>query len=160
VQEGAQNLGLQKTTGTPGPAQADTQALTTEYVKHLEGHPLDLEVREKLVLIYADHYGRLDLATDQLEQLIAHPGQSVKQVAHWLNLLADLQVRHGADYGTVEHTLERILNLFPHSPAAEMARTRLSHLKLEFKVREKTAGVKMGTYEQNIGLKSGVVRPR
>jgi hypothetical protein len=54
----------------------------------------------------------------------------------------------------------RILNRYPNTPAANVARTRLSHLKLEFKGRERSSGVKMGTYEQNIGLKPGVARPR
>lgn len=160
VREGVQNLGLHKSSGASEPPPADIEGLVADYVRHLEEHPLDFEVREKLVLLYADHYRRLDLATDQLEQLIAHPGQSAKQVAHWLNLLADLQVRHGADYATVEATVKRILDDYPRTPAADVVRTRLSHLKLEFKGREKTSGVKMGTYEQNIGLKSGMVRRR
>jgi len=69
-------------------------------VKHLEQHPLDTEVREKLAILYADHYQRLDMATGELEQLIEEPNQPSKRVAHWLNLLADLQIRHGADYDT------------------------------------------------------------
>jgi hypothetical protein len=90
--------------------------------------------------------------------MIDAAGQPAKKITHWLNLLADLQVRHGADYATAEHTLERIIERYPNTPAAAMARTRLSHLKLEFKGKEKTAGVKMGTYEQNIGLKQGLNR--
>ena len=158
VPEGIKNLGLRDRRPLAELAQADTDGVAADYVKQLEQFPLDFEVREKLALIYADHYRRLDLATDQLEQMIDATGQPAKKITHWLNLLADLQVRHGADYATVQATLERIPDRYPHTPAAEMARTRLSHLKLEFKGKEKTAGVKMGTYEQNIGLKQGGVR--
>ena len=90
-----------------------------------------------------------------MEQMIAAPGQPARKITHWLNLLADLQVRHGADLGTVQQTLERILVQYPDTPAAQMARSRLGQLKLEIKGREKTAGLKMGTYEQNVGLKHG-----
>ena len=155
VPEGIKNLGLRARPGVTELTPADTDGVAADYVKQLEQFPFDFEVREKLALIYADHYRRLDLATDQLEQMIAAAGQPAKKITHWLNMLADLQVRHGADYATVEHTLERILDCFPNAPAAQVARTRLSHLKLEFKGQEKTAGVKMGTYEQNIGLKHG-----
>jgi tetratricopeptide (TPR) repeat protein len=93
VPEGIKNLGLRKPSEIPQLAQADTEGVVADYVRQLKEHPLDFEVREKLALIYADRYRRLDLATDQLEQLIAHPGQQPKRVAHWLNLLADLQVR-------------------------------------------------------------------
>lgn len=154
VPEGIQSLGLRDRRPLAQLAEADPEGIAADYVKQLEQFPLDFEVREKLALIYADHYQRLDLATEQLEQMIAATGQPAKKITHWLNLLADLQVRHGADYATAEHTLERILDRFPNTPAAAVARTRLSHLKLEFKGQEKTAGVKMGTYEQNIGLKS------
>ena len=125
------------------------------YVKHLEQHPLDAEVREKLAIIYADHYRRLDLATGELKQLIEYPNQPAKRVAHWLNLLADLQVRHGADYDTVRETLEKLVEQFSGSAVAEMARSRLGRLKLELKGKQETPGVKLGVYEQSIGLKRG-----
>ncbi|MSU57134.1 MAG: hypothetical protein EXS35_02955 [Pedosphaera sp.] len=158
VREGIQNLGLRERKGFQDLAEADTDGIAADYVKQLVEFPLDFEVREKLTLIYADHYHRLDLARDQLEQMIAAEGQPAKQIVRWLNLLADLQVRHGADQNTVERTLNRILKLYPNTPAAQVARTRLSHLKLEFKSQTKTSGIKMGNYEQNIGLKSDSTR--
>jgi len=125
-------------------------------VKHLEQHPLDSEAREKLAVLYATHYRRLDMATNELEQLINEPNQPPKRVAHWLNLLADLQLRGGADYDTVRPTLEKIIEQFPGLPVAALAQSRLAHLKLEIKGRkEETPGVKLGVYEQNIGLKYG-----
>lgn len=153
LRAGIQNIGLLKSSDSPKPAEANIDGMAAEYVKHLEEHLLDFEVREKLALIYADHYQRLDLATDQLQQLIEMPGQTAKRATHWLNLLADLQVRHGADYAVVADTLQQIIDRYPHTPGAEIARTRLSHLKLEFRVRETTSTVKMGNYEQNLGLK-------
>ena len=97
VAEGVHNVGLLKSSEHLRPVATDPAQQAEEYVKHLEQHPLDIEAREKLAIIYADHYGRLDLATDQLEQLIQEPNQPAKLVVHWLNLLADLQIRGGAD---------------------------------------------------------------
>jgi len=155
VTEGVQNLGLLDSTSHLKPAEADPKQLAADYVKHLEQHPLDTEAREKLAVIYADHYERLDLATGELEQLIGQPNQPARLVAHWLNLLADLQVRHGDDYETVYQTLQRIIDRDPNVAAAEIARHRQALLKLELKDNEKKQAVKMGTYEQNIGLKQG-----
>jgi tetratricopeptide (TPR) repeat protein len=159
VPEGVKNIGLLKTSEHLRPTEIDPAKLAADYVKHLEQHPLDTEIREKLATLYADHYQRLDLATGELEQLIEMPNQPPKRVAHWLNLLADLQVRHGADYATVRRTLEKIVERFPDWAAAEMARGRLNRLKLEFKGHTETPSVKLGTYEQNIGLKHGPPRP-
>ena len=113
-----------------------------------------MDAREKLASLYAGHYKRLDLAADELEQMIAEPNQPYKLVVHWLNLLADLQIRSGAAYQIVSQTLQRIIERFPNLAAAEMARNRLSLLKLELKANEKTEAVKLGTYEQKIGLKA------
>ncbi len=156
--EGVKNVGLLASSEHLRPAEADPTKLASAYVKHLEEHPLDTEAREKLAVIYAGHYQRLDLATGELNQLIETPNQPAKRVAHWLNLLADLQVQHGADYETVRGTLEQIVGRFPDLAAGEMARTRLGRLKLELKGRKQTPDVKLGVYEQNIGLKHGSPR--
>jgi TolA-binding protein len=116
---------------------------TADYVKQLAEHPFDTEAREKL-------------ATEQLEQMITHPTQPARRVVHWLNLLADLQIRHGANYDTVRRTLQRIIELYPDSPAAELAHNRLSVLRLELKGQAKGSHVKLGTYEQDVGLKRGL----
>jgi hypothetical protein len=44
---------------------------------------------------------------------------------------------------------------FPDLAVAEMARTRLGRLKLEVKGHQATPDVKLGVYEQNLGLKYG-----
>jgi hypothetical protein len=54
--------------------------------------------------------------------------------------------------------LEKIVERFPDSAVAEMARTRLGRLKLELKGQKETLGVKPGVYEQKISLKHGSPR--
>jgi tetratricopeptide (TPR) repeat protein len=158
VPEGVKNIGLLDSTKFLRPVETDPEKLAADYVKHLEQHPLDTEAREKLAVIYARHYQRLDLATLELAQLINGPNQPAKRVAHWLNLLADLQIHGGADYATVRETLEKILEQFPGTPVAELAQSRLNRLKLEIKGQKETPGKRLGVYEQNIGLKYGSPR--
>jgi tetratricopeptide (TPR) repeat protein len=158
VVEGVQNIGLLDPKLHPAPADADAAKQAAELVEHLKSHPLDAESREKLAVIYADHYNRMDLASDQLEQLITHPNQPQKRVVHWLNLLGDLQIRHGAKYDVVRATIQRISDLFPNTAASEMAANRLIYLKLALKGKEKIESVKLGVYEQDIGLKGKSVK--
>jgi len=153
VIEGVQNIGLLDPRFHPKPADADAAQQAEELVEHLRSHPLDVEAREKLAVIYADHYHRLDLATDQFEQLITHPNQPAKKVVHWLNKLADLQIRHGIKYEAVRATIQRIIDLYPNSSAADLAASRITLLKLELKGKQQTEAVKLGSYEQDIGLK-------
>ena len=155
VPEGVKSVGLLQSSAHLRPTATDPAELTGEYVRHLEQHPQDTEAREKLAALYADHYGRLDLAADQLGQLINQPHQPPRNVVHWLNLLADLQIRHGADYDTIRETLEQIIERYPNLAAAGMARNRLDLVKLELKAKQRNQPVKLGTYEQNLGLKRG-----
>jgi tetratricopeptide (TPR) repeat protein len=155
--EGVDNIGLLPSSKFLIPEEIHPGKLAAAHVKHLEQHPHDTDVREKLAVLYAEHFHRLDLATIELEQLIAEPRHTTKQVAHWLNLLANLQINGGATIEMVRTTLEQIVERFPDLPVANIARNRLARIELEFKgKKEMTAPVKIGVYEQDIGLKYGV----
>jgi TolA-binding protein len=155
VPEGAHNVGLLDSTEFLKPQEVEPGKLAAAHVKHLAEHPNDTEVREKLALIYAKDFKRLDLATMELAQLINEPKHKPKQVAHWLNMLANFQVELGADMPAVRATLGKIIEQFPNLPVADLAQRRLARLENEFKGLRQSASVKMGTYEQNIGLKYG-----
>lgn len=141
------------------PPPEDVEAVLTGYIQQLEAQPQDNEAREKLAIFYATKYNRMDLAADQLEQLIAQPGAPKKQVAHWLDLLADLHIKATEDLDSARQALQRIIDRYPESSLAEMARNRRALLGLELKAKKKGQSVRLGTYEQNVGLKSGWLRP-
>lgn len=125
----------------------------SQYVRHLTEHPYDNEARENLARLYAEHYKRLDLAAGELEQLIQAPNQLDKHVVGWLNSLADYQILLSPDPQLIRRTLQRIVDGFPNTAAAEMARHRMAYLNLELRKTSKSQAVKLGSYEQNIGLK-------
>jgi len=158
VTEGERSVGLLHDWGHLKPAEANPEQVAADYVKHLEQHPLDTEAREKLAIIYADIMSGSTWRPASWSRMIGHPNQPGRLVVHWLNLLADLQIRHGASYEAVKETLQRIVDRDPKAAPAGIARNRLALLKLEMKPREKSQGVKLGSYEQNIGLKRGLPR--
>jgi len=147
------NIGLLKNSAALRKPEEDPATKAGEYVKHLEEFPADAEARENLALLYAEHYHRPDLAEIQLEHLIQQPHAPARQIAHWLNLMADIQLKQEEGYEAARQTLERIIELFPGHILAENARHRLDHLRLQLKAKEKSQAVKLGSYEQNIGLK-------
>ena len=160
VPVGVKNLGLRDKTDFLAPPEIDPTQQATVYIEHLEAHPHDSEIREKLAVSYARDFRRLDLAGEQLMQLIDEPRHSNKQIAGWLNLLANFQIELGADIATVRATLEQVGERFSGLPVADIAQRRLAQINLEFKAKETATTVKLGTYEQNIGLKYGAPRPK
>jgi hypothetical protein len=158
VPEGVHNLGLRDSAAIIQPEEIEPDKLAAAHVKHLAAHPHDSEVREKLAVIYAKDFQRLDLATAELLQLINEPRHSPKQIAGWLNQLANFQVELGSDIEVVRSTLQALVERFPDLPVADPTRRRLARLNSEFKGKEKTPGVQLGVYEQNIGLKYGSPR--
>jgi tetratricopeptide (TPR) repeat protein len=158
VPPGVPNIGLLNSTEFLQPRESDPVRLAAAHVKRLEAHPHDTEAREKLAMIYTKDFKRLDLAVLELEHLINEPNHKPRQVAHWLNLLANFQIELGADVATVQATLNNIVERFPDLPVAETAQRRLALLNNEFRGRQETTVVKLGVYEKNIGLTYGLPR--
>jgi len=148
-----ENIGLLREPATTHPPVEDPAALASELLRHLEQHPQDGEARERLALIYAEHYQRLDLAAEELERLLAQPNAPAKQAVRWLNLLADLRVQHAGDLAGAREALQRVVDGFPQSAAAENAKHRMANLAMELRSKKKSQVVKLGSYEQNMGLK-------
>jgi len=127
-----------------------------DLVKQLEAHPWDTTSREKLAVIYAEEFKRIDLAADQLEQLIAIPAETPKNIARWLNLLATLHIKVAGDRRAAEDALRRIIERVPKTALADLAQQRLAYLDAELRSKEALAPKKLGTYERKLGLKKSV----
>jgi outer membrane protein assembly factor BamD (BamD/ComL family) len=145
------DVGLRKESA-PAAAATDPDALAAEYVKQLELHPSDTETREKIAVLYAEQFQRMDLAVNQLEQLIALPEEPPRHVARWLNLLATLQVKHSRNVAAAQNALQRIVEKFPGSALATVAAMRIASLPSELAALQKSPLKTMGAYEKNLGL--------
>jgi outer membrane protein assembly factor BamD (BamD/ComL family) len=137
----------------PHAESEDADAMAAQFVGQLEKHPADTGTREKLAVLYAEQFQRLDLAVEQLEQLIALPDETPKHVARWLNLLATLQIGIANDEAAARKTLLRVVERFPKSALAEVATLRLVNLRNELRAGAATASKALGAYEKNLGLK-------
>ena len=151
VQEGHPYPGLAPGVIQPRPVEAEESAEVTALVRRLQEHPLDTEARERLAMLYAGQPGRLDWAEAQLEELLQMPRQPANRVAHWLNLLADVQLRNGAGYPTVRRTLQRIVDLDPSASAALLARRRINLLPLAVKGQQPVSPVRQNNRDPNSG---------
>jgi len=150
------HIGLAGEVARPQEKELDPAEKASRLVEHLNQHPRDAEAREELAIIYADHYGRLELAGDQIEQLIAAPGASQKNVAHFLNLLADVHIRNGGSRAIAETALRRIIELYPNAAVAANAEKRIAYLETELRRNQQSQVVQLGSYEDNLGLKGNV----
>jgi len=153
LRPGEKNVGLRQDYTGPAAPAADQDALAEGLVQQLQKHPADTATREKLAVLYAEHYHRLDLAVEQLEQLIGFPNESPKHIAQWLNLLADLHIRVGHDEAAAEAALRRILELYSTPALVKPTMARLASLHGEMKAGRKPQLKTLGRYEKDLGLK-------
>ena len=123
------------------PKEESIETTLNNCIQRLNECPADNETREKLALLYARNYNRIDLGIDQLEQLIAQPGVPMRRVVHWLNLMADLQITCAKNQGEALKVLQRIVTLFPNSADAEKARQRIQYLNIEMKGQSKGSSI-------------------
>ena len=134
-------------------AGSDPQEAAEKLVAQLEAFPDDNQAREELALLYLEAFQRPDLAVEQLGQLIAQPLAPSAQVVKWLNLLADVHVSGAGDIARAREAVQAIADRYPGSPAAENARRRLRLLERELQAKKKSQVVRLGSYEQRLGLK-------
>ncbi len=145
-------IGLKGEVADPRPPAEEPAVAAARLVGRLTDFPHDVEAREELAKIYADHYQRMDLATDQVEQLVAFPGAAQKEVTRWLNMLADFHVRVDQDKRAAEIALRRVVELYPKSAVAAQAEQRIAYLETEMLKNKKSQALKLGSYEGNLGL--------
>jgi tetratricopeptide (TPR) repeat protein len=124
-------------------AEAPAQAVV-RLQQHLDQHPMDWEAREELATLYAESLREVDQAVEHLEFLISQRNQPPKKVIQWLNQMADCYIKHGDNLEKGRESLERVLQLFPGTAAAEMAHNRIMRLKLEMNSKKATSTIKLG----------------
>lgn len=134
--------------------QADEEELQT-CLRRVEMHPDSINNREELAALYLDHATQPAKALEQYEHLLALPGTTIHQKTAWLNKLADIKVKSGESYETVRATLERIVALDPRAAPAARAQQRISYVRIELRsANRKTSKLQLGSYEDDLGLKS------
>lgn len=135
-----------------GNSGAEPHAQLAALMEQLRLHPLDSEARENLARLYAEQFGRLDLALPEVEKLVAGPNQPARTVSRWLNLKADFQTKYGGDAAGARVTLERIAAQFPGSAFATAAEQRIASLAVEIRGKQKSQTLRLGSHENEVGL--------
>ena len=142
------------------PGDRDPDAEARELADHLIGCPDDDEARERLALLYAEHYKRVDMAADQLEHLICDPVQPRDLTVRRLNLLAQFYMRHALNGEEAKICLKRIIDMFPGSAAAQLAEQDLNRVPDSATLQKRSNAVPLSKAEKDLGLKGKSVEWR
>ena len=78
--------------------------------------------------IYFKRYGKPDLAWEELNKLFANPFQQPRDLARWLNLMADWHLEKKNPEGA-RQCLQQVMARFPDLPFAEEAQARLTRMQ-------------------------------
>jgi tetratricopeptide (TPR) repeat protein len=148
-----ERMGLRGETPKLQPRDSDPQELAARLVAQLDGFPEDNRTREELAVLYAEGFQRPDLAVEQLEQLIAQPLAPATEVVRWLNLEADILLGSADGLERAREALQRIVERDPAVPAAANARRRLVYLERQAHGKKQSQVLRLGSYEQRLGLK-------
>lgn len=132
----------------------DPAAQADELRSQLDWHPEDWDARERLALLYSAELNDPTAAREQLEVLLGQANVPDRKVAEWLNKLADIEIAMG-DPLAARMALDRLMSRLPATSHAEHALLRRDKLGIEIRGQRPTPTLKLGEYEQNIGLKWG-----
>lgn len=134
-----------------GPAPEDVR---DQLLLQLEQHPGDTVAREELARWMADELSDPAGAQAQLEQLVGTPGAPDRDVARWLNIMADLHLRSATGLADARLVLERLVERMPGSPAADAAARRMALLRVEAGSRQETPRIRIRQKTGNMGLET------
>jgi tetratricopeptide (TPR) repeat protein len=148
-----QNIGLVESLAADSVTEVKPTGLAAQLVKQLMQYPDDLEAREKLATAYAEEYGNVPLAVEQFRILAEMEGQTTRRRAEWLTRMAEVLVKNDSDLPNAKAVLQEIIDRFPDTSWCVAARTRLATIERSSHSHQRTSPLKIGVYEQNIGLK-------
>ena len=145
-------LGLAKDSSAVQAPRENLEAKAHQMVEHLTKHPQDSDVREQLAWLYAEHYGKIDWAIDQLRQLTQMPHQSPAKLARWYNQIADVYCRFTGSPEAAKLALEEYIERFPENGHTLRMQERLKRLKLEARTSKKSRSMQTGPSIGNSGM--------
>jgi len=134
------------------------QEAAAEVRQQLEQFPGDFEGMMKLAEIQAQDLHDLPSATETLNELLGQSGLPTSRTVAILQTLADWQMNLGRDAAAARRSFERIIQLFPDTPASLAAQQRIAHLDGVGQAREfrEHAVFKVPVRERDLGLRQAV----
>lgn len=145
-------LGLAKDSSAVQAPKENLEVKAHQMVEHLTKHPQDSDVREQLAWLYAEHYGKIDWAIDQLRQLTQMSHQSPAKLARWYNQIADVYCRFTGSSEAAKLALEEYIERFPENGHAIRMQERLKRLKLEARTSKKSRSMETGPSIEKLGM--------
>jgi hypothetical protein len=106
-------------------------------VEELKKNPDNAAQREDLARLFAEQLDAVDRGLEQLDLLLAMPNLTEAKAAQWLALMAAWQLKYKQDQTSARKLLERIVRLYPKTPQAFAAQTRLSLMDAEARMRSR-----------------------
>ncbi len=125
-----------------------------DLMAHLIEHPKNFAARKELVRRLAFEEDEPEDAIKWLQEALEIPHQSHRQRAGWYDMLVDIQIKKLANLDAAKMTLTRFIDEDPQSGMADLARKRILTLRRELDVLSQKDPIKLGEYEQDIGLKT------
>ena len=115
---------------------SEVKALADKCVEKLRRNPNDVAARERFAILLAEQLGKVDLAIEQLELLLAMPDPPEQKAAEWLALVAAWRMKYQQNWDAARLALKRLIQLYPQTPQAFAAQRRLSLVEVEQRLRK------------------------
>lgn len=124
----------------PEPRLSRHEALNRaqEFVDRLKRDPNDAAQREQFAVLLAEELGKADLAIEQLQLLVAMPGQPEDKRAAWLSRIAAWQFRYRRDRPSAMSVLQQLIADFPQTAHAFAAQRWMKLLEMDEPARRET----------------------
>ncbi len=121
-------------------SRQDAMTVLNEQLVKLRTDPNNVAARERYATMLAEELGKVDLAIEQIELLLAMPDQPEKKIAEWLGLMAVWHLNHRNDSAAARPLLKRLILEHPQSAQAFAAQRRLKLLEFDERPKQQEPG--------------------
>lgn len=119
----------------------EAAARAKDCVEQLKKNPDNMARREELARLFTENLDAADRGLEQLELLLAMANLTDAKAAEWLALMAAWQLKYKSNQAAARKLLERVVQLYPKSPQAIAAQSRLSLMEAESRMRAKLQSI-------------------
>lgn len=117
-------------------AKSEAMAAVQQQLQKLNKDPNNVPARERFAQLLAEQLGKPKTAIEQIELLVAMPGQSPAKIAEWLGQIASWHYRYRKDVPAARQMLRRLIREHPESPQAFAAQRQLNLWEMEERLQK------------------------
>lgn len=118
-------------------SQQDAMTVLNQQLEKLRADPDNVAARERYATVLAEELGKVEMAIEQVELLLAMPDQPEKKMVEWLGLMVVWHLNYRNDPNAARPLLKQLILEYPQTAQAFAAQRRLKLMEFDERPKQR-----------------------